>query len=186
MSIESNAFNFMSFSRGSVDPRTGLYTFSVDLPELHANALTGPDLPLKLSFNPLNNDNKGFGQGWSLQLSRYNTLNGMLNLFNGESFEILDNGPDHPALIPECKIKGFVFKNISINDQRRYRVAHAKGLVEILEPQAGDSDIALPVRVMNPSGHGITLGYDERARLTSISDDLGRTVLKIVRVTTSA
>lgn len=43
MSLHSNAFNFMSFVQGSVDPRTGQYTLGIDLPELNANALCGPN-----------------------------------------------------------------------------------------------------------------------------------------------
>lgn len=32
MTIQSNACNFMSYTQGSVAPRTGLYTFSIEIP----------------------------------------------------------------------------------------------------------------------------------------------------------
>ena len=60
-SVHSNAFNFMSFIEGQVDPRTGLYTCSIKLPELLANQLCGPVVPLHLNFNPLNGADSGFG-----------------------------------------------------------------------------------------------------------------------------
>ncbi len=52
-SVHSNAFNFMSFIQGGVDPRTGQYTVAIDLPELKANDLQGPGFALRLAFNPL-------------------------------------------------------------------------------------------------------------------------------------
>ena len=61
--IHSNAFNFLSFVAGSVDPRTGQYGLAIELPELPANQLSGPNLPLRIAFNPMNNQDSGFGVG---------------------------------------------------------------------------------------------------------------------------
>ncbi|WP_139146077.1 hypothetical protein, partial [Pseudomonas lundensis] len=69
--LHSNAFNFMSFIQGQVDPRTGQYTGAITLPELMANQLSGPVVPLQLSFNALNVQDSGFGKGWNLQLSQF-------------------------------------------------------------------------------------------------------------------
>ncbi|MEB2519654.1 hypothetical protein SOP85_30155, partial [Pseudomonas sp. YuFO20] len=63
-SIQSNAFNFMSFIQSQVDPRTGQATCAISLPELKANNLCGPVVPLQLTFNPLNTADSGFGNGW--------------------------------------------------------------------------------------------------------------------------
>ena len=41
-SVSSNALNFMSSMENGVDPRTGLYTVSVSLPEIQTNDLRGP------------------------------------------------------------------------------------------------------------------------------------------------
>jgi hypothetical protein len=87
MSVHSNAFNFSSFVQGSVDPRTGQYALSIDLPTLNANNLCGPDLPLQLNFNPMNNEKTGFGTGWSLKLTRFTVSSGMLNLHSGEKIQ---------------------------------------------------------------------------------------------------
>ncbi len=182
MAIQSNAFNFCSFTQGSVDVRTGLYTLGLTLPQLNANDNVGPDFPVKLSFNPMKSENFGFGLGWQLNLSTFSRRDGMLDLHTGESQYIADNGPGQPGLAPERKLDSFHFKNISEGGSNRYRVAHATGLVEVLEPQRGDPDIALPTRIQVPSGHGINLVYDQvngQPRLKSIHDDTKRTLLNI-------
>ncbi|EPJ81787.1 YD repeat protein, partial [Pseudomonas sp. CFII68] len=40
--VHSQAFGFMSYVQGGVDPRTGQYTVSIDLPEVQSNWLCGP------------------------------------------------------------------------------------------------------------------------------------------------
>jgi len=183
MATTSNAFNFSSFMQSSVDPRTGLYTLTIALPALNANDLCGPDLPLQLSFNPMSKDNKGFGIGWSLKLSSFKIDPGMLSLHTGESFLVADNGPGNKPVIVEKKIDSFHFSNISTGNKERFRIAHKGGLVEILEPQENDTTVAVPTRVIGPSGHGITLCYDNKTpskvRLEHITDDTGRILLEI-------
>lgn len=100
-SVHSNAFNFMSFIEGQVDPRTGQYTCSIQLPELSANKLCGPVLPLSLNFNPLNSGDSGFGKGWNLQLSQFNPSSGVLALHTGEVFKV--NVQHYEIEIPEKK-----------------------------------------------------------------------------------
>lgn len=78
--VHSNAFNFMSFVQGGVDPRTGQYNVSLALPELVANHLNGPNLPLRIGFNPMNPEDSGFGAGWRLNLSEYDPQSQMLSL----------------------------------------------------------------------------------------------------------
>ena len=180
--IHSNAFNFMSFVQGSVDARTGQYGLGIDLPGLPANDLCGPDLPLRLAFNPLNNRDSGFGTGWNLVLSQFRISTGMLDLHSGEAFQVVDNGPGQQALVPERKVESFHFRNVSEGQRKRFRIAHKSGLVEILEPQQGDDDLALPTRILAPSGHGITLAYKpykHGACLESIVDDASRALLWI-------
>lgn len=180
MAIASNAFNFGSFVQSNVDPRTGQFTLSIELPVLHANELCGPDLPLRLTFNPLNEQDAGLGIGWSLKLSRYSLTSNMLELHTGESLKVYDNGPGQTPVIPEQKLKSFNFKNISDDDTKRYRVAHQSGLIEVLEPQPSDPTMALPVRILSHTGHGIRLEYTHEAkpRLWKIHDD-HRTLLSI-------
>ncbi|WP_210668880.1 hypothetical protein [Pseudomonas protegens] len=84
----SNAFNFLSFVNNSVDPRTGQYTLGIELPELAANNLSGPSLPLHIGFNPMNTQDSGFGMGWTLNLTQYDPASNLLHLHTGESYKV--------------------------------------------------------------------------------------------------
>lgn len=153
--VHSNAFNFTSFIHSQVDPRTGQYTCALSLPELKANALNGPVVPLQLNFNPLNASDSGFGKGWNLQLSQYNPNNRILSLSTGETFKV---NPGATGMeIPEKKIDSFHFSEVSVEGVLSYRVEHKSGLVEILQP--GQGGIALPVTMLSPQGQQVTLKY---------------------------
>ncbi|WP_336331936.1 sugar-binding protein [Pseudomonas putida] len=165
--VHSNAFNFMSFVQGGVDPRTGQYNVALELPELVANHLSGPNLPLRIGFSPMNPEDSGFGAGWRLSLSEYDPQSQMLSLHSGERFKVFDNGPGTQPVIPERKIDSFHFENISAGADTLYRVAHKSGMIEVLglhdieEQGQPNKKVALPVRVLTPTGHGITLSYQQ-------------------------
>ncbi|MEE1920602.1 sugar-binding protein [Pseudomonas sp. 148P] len=182
--VSSNAFNFMSYMNNSVDPRTGQYTLSIDLPELKANALAGPDVPLRLDFNPLNTLDSGFGLGWNLRLSQFNPNNRMLSLHTGESFKVTGTDGNEPV-IKERKLDTFRF---FIDDDETYRVVHKSGLVEILKVMGiGANRIALPRWILGPSGHQVELGYasfNGMQRLASVADASGE-LLRITRTDNS-
>ncbi|WP_367237632.1 sugar-binding protein [Pseudomonas sp. Rh2] len=165
--VHSNAFNFMSFVQGGVDPRTGQYNVSLELPALVANRLNGPHLPLRIGFNPMNPEDSGFGAGWRLNLSEYDPESQMLSLHSGERFKVFDNGPGNEPVIPERKIESFHFENISDDKATLYRVAHKSEMIEVLglhdmaEQGKPTRQVALPVRVLTPTGHGISLTYKQ-------------------------
>ncbi|MEB2626688.1 hypothetical protein, partial [Pseudomonas sp. YuFO8] len=117
--IHSNAFNFMSYMQGQVDPRTGQYTCAISLPELKANNLCGPVVPLQLNFNPLNPSDSGFGKGWNLQLSQYHPTSRILSLYTGETFKVNLGGG--VTVIPEKKIDSFHFHEFQENQKTKYR-----------------------------------------------------------------
>lgn len=176
-SIHSNAFNFMSFIEGQVDPRTGQYTSSIKLPELLANQLSGPVVPLHLNFNPLNSGDSGFGKGWNLQLTQFNPASGVLALYTGEVFKVYVQGAE--TVIPEKKIDSFHFHVLS---NTRYRVEHKSGLIEILE--VGQGQVAMPVKLVSPQGHSVTLSYEAFGTdplLSSINNADGTQLLRLVR-----
>lgn len=151
-SVPSNAFNFLNFILSQVDPRTGQYTCAITLPELKANNLFGPVVPLQLSFNPLNNTDSGFGKGWNLQLSQYNPHSRIISLYTGETFKV-NPGPDGMK-IPEKKLDTFHFHDLG---NQRYKVEHKSGLIEVL--QVGQGQFAMPVEMHSAQGHHVTLEY---------------------------
>jgi len=170
--VHSNAFNFMSFLSINVDPRTGQYTVSIDLPELKSNDLCGPAVPLQLVFNPLNTLDSGFGTGWNLNLSQFTPHDSILALSTGETFKVTGSGPE-PS-IKEKKLDSFHFYNDG-NDL--YRVVHKSGLIETLKTGGSDTErVALPIQIHAQSGHRVDLaytGFNGGQRLQSISDALG-------------
>ncbi|MDR6714640.1 YD repeat-containing protein [Pseudomonas hunanensis] len=176
--VHSNAFNFLSFLQHTVDPRTGQYTLSIELPELVGNDLSGPSLPLRLAFNPLNDQDSGFGHGWILNLSQYVPATNMLSLHTGDSFKVTGSG-DQPD-IRERKLETFHFHKDSAE---RFRVVHKSGLVEVLESRGPSTNrVALPTRVEAPSGHWIELSYGDyygAPCLTSIIDGSGVKLLAL-------
>ncbi len=179
MTLQSNATNFASYTHGSVDVRTGLYGFTLEVPPLNANFLQGPKLPVDLSFNPLNTFNAGYGIGWDFKFSRYDLSTHRLSLYTGESFAVSDQGPGQPAVIHEQKFKAFTFEHIGSHDAPRFLVTHTHHLREILEPLRADDSIFLPTRVETLAGLGINLRYDDLGRLLSITDDFDQSLLTL-------
>jgi RHS repeat-associated protein len=181
-SVHSSAFNFLSFLQTGVDPRTGLYTVAIELPELKTNDLRGPDMPLSLRFNPLNNQDSGYGMGWNLQLSQYTPRNQILSLHTGETFKVTDSSANGQLTMRDKKIDSFHFYR---EQDRRYRVMHKSGLVEILETLDAGNTIALPTEIHAPSGHRLTLGYQPfgggHFLLASITDASGAVLLRVLR-----
>jgi len=179
-SLHSNAFNFMSFFLSQVDPRTGQFTHAISLPELKANYLCGPVVPLQLFFNPLNNRDSGFGRGWNLQLSQFDPATGMLSLYTGESFKVLLGG--ELPVIPEKKLDSFHFHEQMHDGKPAYRVEHKSGLVEILQVRQGG--LALPVQMRSAQSHHVTLEYESFGTdplLGSIANADGSQLLSVVR-----
>ena len=177
--VHSQAFTFMSYLQGGVDPRTGQYTVSLDFPEIKSNWLCGPDFLFNLNFNPINILDSGFGLGWNLNLSQFTPHNSILALSTGETFKVTGSGPE-PA-IKEKKLDSFHFYN---NQDGTYRVVHKSGLIEVLTVGGSSDDrVALPTRIYAPSGHGISLTYASfrgGQRLQTVSDAEGE-LLRINR-----
>ncbi|MEN5036573.1 sugar-binding protein [Pseudomonas sp. TWI929] len=156
--VSSNAFNFMSYLRNGVDPRTGQYTMAIELPDIKCNNLQGPIFPLRLFFSPLNRRDSGYGTGWNLQLTQFSPSSNVITLSTGEAFEV--DGEDSVTkrlTMTEQKLQSF---HLYRHGSNAWRVVHRSGLVEILEQRgAGDQALAVPVHIYSPEGHGTHLDY---------------------------
>ncbi|MBA1194245.1 RHS repeat protein [Pseudomonas entomophila] len=181
--VHSNAFNFMSFMQNSVDPRTGQYALGMVLPELIGNHLNGPSIPLRLAFNPMSQQDAGFGHGWSLNLTQYVPASNMLDLHTGERYKVTgsDQGDGTGLGIDERKLLTFQLHQDSTSS---WRVVHKSGLVEFLQLQgSGENAVALPVRVEAATGHWISLSYGYSYKgvpcLTRVEDGTGLALLAV-------
>ena len=182
-SIHSNAFNFLSFVDTGTDPRTGQYTCSLSLPELNANQLSGPQVPLRLGYNPLNTLDSGFGKGWNLQLTQYDADLQIVSLASGETFKVTSTSSDGKRLLmDEQKLDSF---RLYQDDDHHYRVVHKSGLVEELS-RDDNQHIALPERILSPQGQHVTLTYQsfgDNRLLKRIANADGSLLLDITRGT---
>ncbi|WP_143135171.1 RHS repeat-associated core domain-containing protein [Burkholderia ubonensis] len=175
--VHSNAFNFLSFVQSGVDPRTGQYTFSVNLPPVAANALCGPLVPLSLSFSPMQGGDQGLGLGWSLGLSSYESGTRRLRLSSGEQWQL--NAAEDA--IPDLLLDTLRVARLG-NDA--YRLVHKNGAVEILRNPARAYRRALPDEVHSPEGRRVFFEYEpigggERL-LRAVRDDSQR-LLELTR-----
>lgn len=177
--LHSNAFNASDFVQNDVDPRTGQYTLSVNLQPLTCNYGVGPELPIRLVFNPFSDKNVGFGRGWYIDLTQYVPGTRMLRLHTGESFKVTGSGKE-PG-IKERKLETFRFFDDSEGDTQKYRVVHKSYMEEILSVYGtGTKAVALPSEVRAASGHRILLSYTpDSQRLERIVDGTGLDLLEI-------
>lgn len=184
--IHTQASNFMDFIKTGVDARTGQFSMAIQLPLIPANNLAGPSLSPTLSFSVLGSSrNRGFGRGWSLDLSELN-LNQhapSLRLSSGEQFAVdLDESaltPGSELLLFDEKLKSMVITCLS---ETEFRVSHKSGQTEILTRQQ-DSARYLVSEIRSPEGRRIfvewsAFGNDDFI-LEAIRDE-SRTLLQII------
>ena len=98
--VHTQATNFTDFIKTGVDPRTGQFTLAFQLPLIPANNMCGPSLSPTLAFNVMGStQDKGFGLGWSLDLTELNLNQDAPSLYlsSGESLAV---DTDIPATTP--------------------------------------------------------------------------------------
>ena len=177
----SNAFGFYSHISGAVDPRTGMYSATIDLPTGKGNRLRGPHLEFRLSYSALNPNDDGFGVGWRLGLTELNRINNMLTLGDGDSHRIEWFFPGTPASFPDRKLESF--RLVPGDGNLTAVLTHATGVVEYLEPTPATRYVMRPVRIVIPSGNAIhltwELGPNGGAVLTRVTDDEGVEILRL-------
>ncbi|WP_340612065.1 hypothetical protein, partial [Xenorhabdus bharatensis] len=151
----SQASNFQS-SAGSVDPRTGLFNYMMPVAHLTGNNQLGPELTLALAYNPLNSADIGFGLGFSLGLTHYDSNTKMLMVSTGERYKVEET--DKKVTLRQYKQDVVRFEKEV--DQDIYRVIHKSGQVEILTGPKNAFNLKVPVQIINPLGYRLHLEWD--------------------------
>ncbi|AKT37956.1 RHS repeat-associated core domain-containing protein [Chondromyces crocatus] len=159
-SIHSNAFNFSSYISGGVDPRTGQYTASIHLAQLRPPNLDELSRDLTLGFSALSPTNRGFGVGWSLNLTTLDLDRGMniLTFSDGRSFRgnaLPQAGQD--LTFRDQKLKDF---RVRVIDANTFDVIHKDGLVERLVARPGDP-VARLAFLRFPSGETFQFHHEQ-------------------------
>ncbi|MEX5590803.1 sugar-binding protein, partial [Pseudomonas urmiensis] len=117
-----------------------------------------PSLPLALFFNPLNQQDTGYGKGWNLQLSQFTPDTQVVALHTGESFKVTSrNGVK--MLMEEKKLDSFHMDEITNGASTHYLVEHSSGLLEKLQTHAASQPVALPVEVWTRQTRPLKVTY---------------------------
>ncbi|WP_176711504.1 RHS repeat-associated core domain-containing protein [Streptomyces sp. PTY087I2] len=175
-SFFTQAGNFDSAVSGGVDPRTGLFGVEVTLGSLVGNNNLGPSLPLSLSYSPLNSVDAGFGQGFQLALTTYDTDNRLLALSTGEQYKVLETDTD-----VHLQQKGLDTVRFTKDDDS-YRIVHKSGDVEILTGPDNAYSHKVPTAWVTPSGHRLTFDWNWDAaqpRIYQVHDESGQVLLNV-------
>ncbi|WP_446469573.1 RHS repeat domain-containing protein [Xenorhabdus stockiae] len=166
----SQAANFQSTAAGRVDPRTGLFNYVMPVAHLIGNNLLGPELTLALAYSPLNSADIGFGIGFSLGLTHYDSDTKMLQLSTGERYKVDET--DKAVTLLQYRQDVVRFEKNGAEDA--YQVIHKSGQVEILSGPKNAFNLKVPVKILNPLGHSLQLEWDYTAgavpHLTGIYD----------------
>lgn len=163
-SFYTGASNFLSAIQGCVDPRTGLFNVNLPLVNLNSCNLAGPVLSLSLQYSPLSFINIGFGRGFSLNLTRYDSVSRRLMLSTGEEYRISSSG----TAIKQKKFRNFIFERIDVNN---YRIVYKSGLIEYLRRY---DSVFIPVRIAGTDGRSLRFSWEVRDAqpcLSKIWDD---------------
>lgn len=166
--FSTQAENFVDATAGGVDPRTGLYSYKIEIGQLNANAAIGPQLPLVLQYDPLDSDNYGYGVGVSIPITYYDKQNRKLLLSTGESYDVAERN------------NTLVFsqgKNISVKAEilsDAYKITHKNGMVELLTSPNRAGNIKATEQIISPTGRVMNLSWELNGairRLTSVRDE---------------
>lgn len=170
----THAGNFIGLS-SDVDPRTGMFNLTLPLLSLAANNQLGPAAELALSYHPLDPANIGFGNGFALNLTSYDTDSGTLRLSSGEEYHVTET-TGQPVILQK-KLDNFRLRKAS----NAWEVVWKNGVTEILHGPASPGALKYPVQILSPTGRRLTLTWDHNAstpRLIRIDDEF-RTLLDV-------
>ena len=160
--ITSNAFNFSNNYDSNVDQRTGLYNVTLKIGYLYSAG----DLrtQLMINYNPLVNDNVGFGEGWALNLSHYDRKNKRVRLSDGSSFNVISTAGGRLELrYFKDGCTQTEFKN------NKLTIIYKDGTREEFD-QNGYLE-----RIISPSGHFQSFTF-RSGRLEKITDTEGKSI----------
>ncbi|MCX4029385.1 RHS repeat protein [Endozoicomonas sp. SM1973] len=167
--IKTNAFQYSNHLSGVVDPRTGTYRLQIQLSQLLGGLLMGPELGFYIQYHFLANENRGFGQGWLHNLTRYDRKRRQLHLGQGQSYHVssfhtLDNNEVELELryANPHEFKAYALANTGI------RVQYKSGVCEYLNPEG------FLECIQQLDGRRLFINYytpSRRGRIKSITDD---------------
>lgn len=171
--FSSQAVNFQKSLSAYVDSRTGMFNSSLNIATILGNRMMGPGIELMLKYNPLSDDDTGFGKGYSLGLSYYDTVTKTLYLSSGEQYRVTETN-DQP-IINQKKLNTFIFKKDYANNE--YHIIWKSGVVETLFGEEHFSSTKFLKKITSSHGSIMTISWEfigQQARLKEINDSVNR------------
>lgn len=131
MGVYSNAFNFSSYLKGSVDPRTGQYGCQISLANLSPQGPLEVSRSIVLSFSMFNPESSLYGAGWRLSNTEFDLASGVLTLLSGESFKTQGMpSVGRTMVFKDRKLKDLVVRR---PDETTLHVIYKDGTIEVLQ-----------------------------------------------------
>ncbi|WP_027706703.1 RHS repeat domain-containing protein [Zooshikella ganghwensis] len=168
--IITNAYNYSDFLSGTVDPRTGIYSFQIILGKIIGSFLEGPELEFSIRYSFLSNEDFGFGKGWLSNLSRYNHRLKTLILGYGKSYHV-----DTYQVGEELNIR---YGNSNefrahVKPDGRIVISYKSGIKEYL------NCYGFLEKIEQLDGRSLIIEYkmpSDRGKIKSISDNKGQSI----------
>ncbi|MFA7941881.1 RHS repeat domain-containing protein [Pseudomonas brenneri] len=165
MNIYSNAFNFNSYLRGAVDPRTGQYSSQIRLLTLYPQGPLELSRDIVLSFSMFSSDHSGYGIGWRLSNTQFDVVSFKLTLLSGEQFQTQGlPSVGGAVVIKDHKLKDVVVKR---PDANTLHVIYKDGTLEVLQ-RTGSTQPYRIVAMLFENGERLTFRYDTAGFLNRI------------------
>ena len=172
----SQASNFTGEASDKVDPRTGLFSSSLHIMDVHGNDLTGPTFPLTLNYAPFTGRNCGLGAGWSFNWTEYDTRSRTLFASTGERYKTAGE----LATLQQHKLRTIDFTR---DGNTAYRLAHRSGVIEVLKGDNNAFAVKVPESIYSPNGVKLSLDWTDEFsteyRIKQIQDGNGIVLLKV-------
>jgi len=188
---QSDALSFSSFRRGSVDPRTGSFNYTIPIARITGNHRRGPSLQLSLKHNHFSSRNEGFGAGWSLGLSKFFKDNDRMKLLlrDGRIIDLIEK--DGAYIVETVDLKNFILTKLSSPDNG-YKISYKDGSAEILKPVTSDNKFVYVTDIIQEDGYKLSVDYYFKESVSlepfvkRVYDELGDDLLIISRTGTNA
>lgn len=183
---QSDALSFASFRRGSVDPRTGSFNYTIPVARITGNSRRGPSLQLSLKHNHFSSRNEGFGAGWSLGLSKFFKDNDRMKLLlkDGRIIDLKEKNGTY--LVETVDLKNFILTKLTGSDSG-YKIAYKDGSTEILKPVTSDNKFVYVTEIIQEDGYKLTIDYDFKESVSlepfvrRIYDESGEELISVSR-----
>lgn len=158
MNVYSNAFNFGSYLRGTVDPRTGQYSSLIRLLTLYPQGPLELSRDIVLSFSMFSSGHSGYGIGWHLSNTQFDVVSFKLTLLSGEQFQTQGlPSVGGTVVIKDRKLKDIVVKR---PDANTLHVIYKDGTLEVLQSRGSTQPYRI-VAMLFENGERLTFCYDD-------------------------